>query len=167
MKVHELASNLCGMKEFHEGDISIERYMTPIKAAARVALTTESRYEGLQKGIMCDVGCRTGILSIACSYLDAPFIVVVDIGERAIQCARQSTDACSLHSVDFVLAHGLEADFPRVDLVYTVVMNLLFGAKRTGANTDFIARRVHLAGTVLYLMHKMLASENIEMEDRK
>lgn len=167
MKVWELESKLCGIKGFDGGDISLEQYMTPSETAARVALTMEGRYEDLREGITCDIGCGTGMLSIACSYLDAPFIIGVDIDEKAIQCAQQNTDACNLHSVDFVLADVLEADFLRADLVHSVVMNPPFGTKRAGADMAFLARGVRLAGTAVYSMHKTSTRGYIEKEARE
>lgn len=62
MKVKELESMLCVIKENPKDDIIFEIYMTSIENAARVALTTKSRFEVLREGIICGVGCRIGMV---------------------------------------------------------------------------------------------------------
>lgn len=94
----------------------------------------------MQEDITYEICYRIGVLSVACSYLNAHFTVGVDIDGKLIHGALQNTEASNLHSVDFVFRDVLDAELLRADLVDSVVLNSLFGTKRAGADVTVLAR---------------------------
>lgn len=162
MRTWEFEAILSRVKGFEEPNIALEQYITPACLAAKAGEIIDRTFDDVEDDIVCDLGCGTGMLSIACAHLNAPFVVAVDIDEDAIQLAQNNVTRFNFETVDFVRADVANTDFLRPDLVHAVVMNPPFGTKRAGVDMAFLARAVRLSRNVVYSMHKTSTRDFIE-----
>lgn len=154
---------LSRVRGFTEPDITLEQYMTPAELAVKVVEMLDGSFGDLEEvEVTCDLGCGTGMLSIACNVMKAGFVVGVDIDERAINQAQENAIECNLNTIDFIVADVVNGDFLRRDLVHAVVMNPPFGTKRAGVDMAFLARAVRLARNAVYSMHKTSTRDYIQ-----
>jgi putative methylase len=99
-----------------------EQYSTPASVAAEMLFHA---YMHGDLGVVCDLGCGTGILAIGAALLGARAIGV-EIDRQALAEARRNAKKLGVH-VDFVLGSVSSISLKGID---TVVMNPPFGAQR-------------------------------------
>lgn len=130
---------------FKNPKIQLEQYPTPAPLAAHLASFAKV-YED-ESISFADLGCGTGILSIAFSI--AGFNVFgVDIDREALIIARKNAEISRV-SVDFILQ-----DVRDLALKYKVgvVMNPPFGIQRRHADRIFLEKAFEI-GDVIYSIH--------------
>lgn len=111
MKLKHLESALSSMEyQFDNPRIEYEQYATSPHLAASVALAAYQRGDlgGDGNKVVLDLGCGTGMLSLASACLGASHIVAVDIDAMAIQQAKRNVDRLMIDfdnvTVDFIQA---------------------------------------------------------------
>ncbi len=126
----ELAARLEAIPDFPEPDAAQEQYVTPADIAA--ALILEAEADGCIRGrTVLDLGCGTGVLSLA-AYLLGASVHGVDADAGAVAIAK-----AAVPDGHFEVADLAAWEPPRVD---TVVMNPPFGAQKRHADRIFYAR---------------------------
>ncbi|HNR26872.1 MAG TPA: METTL5 family protein [Methanobacteriaceae archaeon] len=126
-----------------------EQYLTPASIAADLVwnAATNGDVAGLK---VLDLGCGTGILSLAASLMGAQEVVGVDVDEKAIEVARKQAER--LHVKVRFLALDVDEFEEEGD---TVIMNPPFGAQRAQhreADRRFLRKALDLA-PVVYSFH--------------
>jgi len=153
MKKKQLEMRLQGIENFSSPLPKLEQYFTPAFIAAEVLHIAYMRGE---LGIVCDLGCGTGILAIGAALLGAR-VVGVEIDSRALAVAKKNA---------FKL--GVEVDFIRGDAasiqlrgIETVIMNPPFGAQKSSAgDRPFLDKATKIA-RVIYSLHNAKSEEFI------
>ena len=146
MRKREVEMRLEGVAGFEGPDPSLEQYMTPARIAADVVFEAYRRgdVEGLK---VMDLGCGTGMLSIAAWLFGAGMVVGYDSSEAALAVARSNAEAL-----------GAEVEFKACDILGveegadTVIMNPPFGCQTPHADRPFLEKALALSDCV-YSLH--------------
>lgn len=122
-----------------------EQYDTPASVAADMLFLAYLRGD---LGVVCDLGCGAGILSVGAAMLGAR-AVGVEIDTEALAAARRNAErlgAC----VDFIRA---DVNFLSLKGIDTVIMNPPFGAQKASpGDRAFLKKATQMARTV-YTLH--------------
>lgn len=146
----ELAAILDEGPGFPEPQPLLEQIRTPGLLAAQ--LTQEMQWDGALDGDVLDLGCGTGVLSMACLLRGAKRAIGVDIDADALALARHWSERLRLANK----FETIEGDVSKVDLpdVPTVIMNPPFGANHRNRNSDrvFMDRALEVAQDSIWLL---------------
>lgn len=153
MKKH-LEIMLEGLKGFDKPVLSLEQYVTPPALAAHIV--SHARLMG-DLGYVLDLGCGTGMLSIA-SALAGAEVLGVDIDMYALKIALENSEKMKVR-VDFVRADVLRFECKKRD--FTTIMNPPFGIQRKYADRPFLEKAMELS-EVIYTIHSAGSESFIE-----
>ena len=115
MKKKQLEMMLERLEGFSRPSFQREQYATPASVAAQMLFLAGLRGE---LGIVCDLGCGTGVLAIGAALLGARAIGV-EIDDEALAVARRNAKKLNV-DVDFIRADVNSLALKGID---TVVMN--------------------------------------------
>jgi putative methylase len=128
---------------------SLEQYTVSEAIAAKMLYLAAYTNGDIVGKKVLDLGCGTGRLALAASYLGAQFVVGVDIDKTAIKTASEnSKKAGSKTDVQWVLA-DIGAVTGRFD---TVLQNPPFGVQKRTADRKFLEKALEV-GNVAYSLH--------------
>jgi len=122
-----------------------EQYATPASVAAEMLFLA---YMHGDLGVVCDLGCGTGILAIGAALLGARAIGV-EIDRQALAEARRNAKKLGV-DVDFVLGSVSSISLKGID---TVVMNPPFGAQRASLGDRAFLRKAMEVAEAIYSIH--------------
>lgn len=145
MKKKQLEIMLERLEGFTNPTPQKEQYATPATVAAEMLYQA---YMHRDLGVVCDLGCGTGILAIGAALLGARAIGV-EIDAEALTVARRNAQKLGV-DVDFIRSSVQHLSLQGID---TVVMNPPFGAQKASAgDRAFLAKAIKLA-KVVYSLH--------------
>ena len=146
MKRKELELLLSKVPPFADPDPSLEQYPTPADIAAEIVY--DAYMAGDIAGLkVMDLGCGTGMFSVAAALMGAGSVVGYDISESALALAREVSSEL-----------GLDIDFRQSDVssveegADTVLMNPPFGSQNRHADRPFLEKALSSAD-VVYSIH--------------
>jgi putative methylase len=145
MKKRRLEILLENVQGFSQPSPEREQYATPAQVAAEMLYFAYLRKD---LGLVCDLGCGTGVLAIGAALLGARAIGV-DIDSQALQIAKANASRLGAEDVDFV-----QGDVSSIELrgIETVVMNPPFGAQwASRGDRAFLRKAVELARVIYTL----------------
>lgn len=155
MRLRELESELSKVAGFEKPKMELEQYATSGHIAAQLVHRMQDEYGDVEGKTVCDLGCGTGMLSIACALQDAAHVVGVDGDQEALDVADRNIGDMQLGGlVDVVRADVVQGVALRDKAFDVVVMNPPFGTKRRGADVAFLRAAVQLASETVYSLHK-------------
>ena len=96
-----------------------------------------------------DLGCGTGRLALAASYLGAQCVVGVDIDKMAIDSASENSEIVGLKTNVGWVVGDITAITGRFD---TVLQNPPFGVQRRAADRKFLEKALEV-GNLVYSLH--------------
>jgi putative methylase len=148
-----------------------EQYMTPAPIAADIIFTAY-QWGDIEKKIVVDLGCGTGIFSVGAIRMGAKKVLGFDIDKNVIATAKKYAKINALpitYTIKNVSAVDITCD--------TVLMNPPFGAQKSNQKADrkFIEKAfeissviysLHLKKTIFFL-EKMINALNGEITYRK
>lgn len=105
MKLKELVELLSDVPEFESPSYELEQYKTSAEVAADISFSVERSFGDISGRCVLDLGCGTGIFTVASAALGAAIVVGVDVDESAISAAQES------------LFDGARADFILADVI--------------------------------------------------
>jgi len=109
MKLKQLVALLQRVPEFPEPSYELEQYKTSAELAAEVVFSVERAFGDIGGRLVADLGCGTGVLSVACAALGAAHVVAVDVDAAALAAARAAADELGLlDAIEFVRADVIE-----------------------------------------------------------
>ena len=145
MKKKQLEIMLERLEGFDKPVPAREQYSTPASVAAELLHLAYLRGD---LGVVCDLGCGTGILAIGAALLGARAIGV-EIDPCALATARRNAARV-----------GAEVDFIRGDVssialkgIDTVIMNPPFGAQKASRGDRAFLRKATEISRVVYSLH--------------
>lgn len=137
---------------FKNPKLKLEQYPTPPALAAELAVTASL----IDEGLFFDLGCGTGILTIAFNL--AGFDAVgVDIDNEALKIAKKNAESVNAR-VDFVLC---DIRFLKLKRRVNIVMNPPFGIQRRHADREFLEKAFEI-GEVVYSIHSISSQNFVE-----
>jgi len=148
MKQRELEILLQQVPPYEKPVASLEQYITPPRIAADMIFIAYGFGDIYGKRVV-DLGCGTGILSVAASAMGASEVIGVDVDPKCIEIAKS-----------FVRERGFKITFitsniSDIDLhADTIVMNPPFGAQKMNQHADklFLRKGLEIA-PVIYSFH--------------
>ncbi len=140
----ELAIILEKLEGFRNPKIELEQYVTPPSLASEIVVTAKLMGD---LNFVVDLGCGTGILTIASALLDAK-AVGFDVDMEALKIARKNAEKVGIQA-DFVLSRVEDVTIKRR---CTVIMNPPFGIQRRHADRPFLFKAMEIAN-VIYTIH--------------
>ncbi len=136
------------LKGFENPKIELEQYVTPPSLASEIVFN--AKLMGDLENLVVDLGCGTGILSIASSLLSAE-AVGFDIDRDALRIARENARAVDVE-VDFVLCNVERVYLKKSSSNVTVIMNPPFGIQKRYADRPFIFKAMKIAN-IIWTIH--------------
>jgi putative methylase len=128
---------------------SLEQYTVSEAIAANMLYLAAYINDDIIDKTVLDLGCGTGRLALAASYLGAQFVVGVDIDKTAIKTASANSEKTgSKTAVQWVLA-DIEAVRGSFN---TVLQNPPFGVQKRAADRKFLEKALNV-GNVVYSLH--------------
>jgi len=146
-----LAIFLESLDLFPSPKLRLEQYPTPSSLAAEIAVTASIADRSAE--IFLDLGCGTGILTIAMSMVGF-HTIGIDIDREAIEVAIRNAKKAKV-SADFVLQ---DVRHVSVKKPVGVVMNPPFGIKKRHADRIFLEKALEI-GEVVYSIHSAGSEE--------
>ncbi len=143
-----LAITLERLKGFENPNVLLEQYLTPPSLASEIVVN--AKLLGDLDRTVVDLGCGTGVLSIASALLGAKSIGF-DIDRSALKIARENAESLGL-DVDFVLCDVRSVVLKIPPSSVCVIMNPPFGIKRRHADRVFLLKAFDLAD-VIWTVH--------------
>ena len=139
--------------------VNLEQYSTPSVIASDLIWNAVSLGDIENKNIL-DLGCGSGIFTIASALMGANVACGVDVDEDSVQLARMTSQKLDLDSVNFILSDVNDFNC-RFD-VDTVIQNPPFGSQRkakSGQDLNFVKKAVEINPEVLFSFHMASTEE--------
>lgn len=175
MKLKQLESYLQEIEPFEEPKIKLEQYQTSPHLAATILHSNQDDFAGK---MVIDLGCGSGIFTAGVTYLEANYVLGIDIDPDALEvCQRNLTNAFldddgnddaggkySSGNYDLMLGDVTDlSSFDRLQKsVDTVIMNPPFGTRVEGMDMTFLDRALDLATTTVFSLHKTSTRDHIQ-----
>jgi putative methylase len=129
--------------------VSLEQYTVSEAVAATVLYLAAYTNGDITGKTVLDLGCGTGRLAFAASYLGAELVVGVDIDKKAIKAASENSEKAGFKAnVQWVIG-GINAITGSFD---TVLQNPPFGVQKRAADRKFLEKALEV-GKVVYSLH--------------
>lgn len=177
MKLKELESNLQELESFGEAKLHLEQYITTPHLASQIVFNIDQCYDDIGGKRMCDLGCGTGMLSIASTFFEPDHILGVDIDQDALKICQRNIEHYECGElIDLVRADCkqiFEKDccgLWRLDNMFdTVIMNPPFGTKnqkikqeQLGIDLIFLKVAAKISSNAVYSLHKSVTRSYIK-----
>ena len=146
MRKKDLEIALERVRPFPDPDPRLEQYPTPATVAADIVYSAYAAgdIEGMK---VMDLGCGTGMFSVAAALMGAGMVVGYDISESALETARQNASDLGV-DIDFRLSDVRDVH----EGADTVLMNPPFGSQNRNADRPFLDKALESAERV-YSIH--------------
>jgi len=128
---------------------SLEQYTVSEAIAATVLYLAAYTNDDIIGKTVLDLGCGTGRLALAASYLGAQCVVGVDIDKMAINTASENSEKAGLETNVSWVVGDISAITGKFD---TVLQNPPFGVQRRAADRKFLEKALEV-GNVVYSLH--------------
>jgi len=148
MKKKELEILLQKVPSFDNPVPHLEQYLTSADIAADIIFTAH-QFNDIEKKIVLDLGCGTGIFSVGAYLTGAKKTLGIDVDKTSINIATSYAKK-NKYEIFFILQDVKDVEI-KCD---TVIMNPPFGAQKSNKNADrrFIEKGFEVA-SVLYSLH--------------
>ena len=128
---------------------SFEQYTVSAAVAATMLYMAAYSNDDIIGKTVLDLGCGTGRLALAASYLGAQCVVGVDIDKTAIKTASENSEKAGLKTNVQWVVGDVSAITGRFD---TVLQNPPFGVQKRAADRKFLEKALEV-GNVVYSLH--------------
>jgi len=128
---------------------SLEQYTVSEAIAATVLYLAAYTNDDIIGKTVLDLGCGTGRLALAASYLGAQRVVGVDVDKMAINTASENSEKAGLETNVSWVVGDISAITGKFD---TVLQNPPFGVQRRAADRKFLEKALEV-GNVVYSLH--------------
>lgn len=130
----------------------LEQYTISADAAATMLYIAAYANNEIVDRTVLDLGCGTGRLALGAAFLDAKYVIGIDIDRTAVRTATKSAIEAGLaERIQWVIG-DIEAVCGRFD---TVLQNPPFGVQKRGADRRFLKKAL-MVGKTVYSLHKSL-----------
>lgn len=144
MRPNQLTLRLDKLFNFKSPNSLLEQWRTPSNIAAEMISSAN-----VQGKTVLDLGCGTGVLSIAAKLAEARKVVGVELDESALDTARLNSTALN---VDVSWIHDNALSYSPRERFDMVIMNPPYGSVVRGIDKKFIEKALTLAPEVFVLL---------------
>jgi putative methylase len=131
---------------------NLEQYTIPADVAATMLYVAAYTYNDIIGKTVLDLGCGTGRLALAASFLDAKQVLGIDVDRTAINAASKNSVKTGLRGKVQWIASDISAVHGKFN---TVLQNPPFGVQKRKADRKFLEKALE-TGEVVYSLHKSL-----------
>jgi putative methylase len=129
---------------------SLEQYTVSEAVAATMLYLAACAHDDIIDKAVLDLGCGTGRLALAASYLGARLVVGIDIDKAAVRIASENSEKAGLKANVQWIAGDINAIRGTFD---TVLQNPPFGVQKRAADRKFLEKALEV-GRMIYSLHK-------------
>jgi putative methylase len=129
---------------------SLEQYTVSEAVAATMLYLAAYTHNDIIGKTVLDLGCGTGRLALAASFLGAQLVVGVDIDKAAIKIASENSEKAGLKANVQWVVGDINAISGRFD---AVLQNPPFGVQKRAADRKFLEKALEV-GRMVYSLHK-------------
>jgi putative methylase len=129
---------------------NLEQYTISEPVAATMLYLAAYAHDDIIGKAVLDLGCGTGRLALAASFLGAQTVVGVDIDKAAVRIAYENSEKAGLKAVVHWIVGDIDAISGRFD---TVLQNPPFGVQKRAADRKFLEKALQVGG-MIYSLHK-------------
>lgn len=140
MKLKELESRLQIVNTFETPKLFLEQYITTAHLASQIVFNIDQLYDDLKEKKICDLGCGTGMLSIACGFMESDYVLGIDIDGDALKTCQENIENAELNNIELLqcdcekilqasVKNDKENSLRFFNSFDTVIMNPPFGTK--------------------------------------
>ena len=139
--------------------VGLEQYSTPSVIASDLIWNADSLGDIENKNIL-DLGCGSGMFTIASALMGANIACGVDVDEDSINVTDETSRKLKLENVNYILS-----DIDEFNCSYevdTVIQNPPFGSQRkakSGEDLNFVKKAIDINPKVLYSFHMASTEE--------
>jgi putative methylase len=159
---------LSRLREFNDGNVKLEQYLTDVTIVADVLWNAYNEGD-IEERMIADLGCGTGLFGLGALVLGARKVYFVDVDSSVLKVAKENKKF-----LEKFLKKKLNCCFLNVDVsefskkVDVVLENPPFGVKKEHADKEFLEVAFECADTV-YSFHKFSTKKFVERfsEDNK
>ncbi|ESO00869.1 hypothetical protein HELRODRAFT_157302 [Helobdella robusta] len=134
MKLKTLESTLSNVEPFRDPKLDLEQYLTSPHIAGHMLYHIEMKFGDIEGKTVVDLGCGTGMLSIAASLMGASYCLGLDIDDDALSIARENLDDGEITNVDLLKVDVIEKRFRRLNVRVEPVTQIKFDLPRSYKN---------------------------------
>ena len=139
--------------------VGLEQYSTPSVIASDL-IWNANHLGDIENRNVLDLGCGSGIFTIACALMGANLACGVDIDSDCIELAFEISNKLKLDNAEYVLSDvcDFDSDFE----VDTIIQNPPFGSQRkaeNGVDLTFVKKACEIKPCVLYSFHMASTEE--------
>jgi len=148
MKKKNLEILLQKIPEYTKPSPQLEQYITPAGIAADIVFTAY-QFNDIENKKIVDLGCGTGIFSVAAKILGAEKVIGFDIDKDIINIAKEYAEDNN-YDIDFYNKRIQDIQ----EECDTILMNPPFGAQKSNKNADraFLEKAFEIS-SVVYSLH--------------
>ena len=148
---------------FSNPNIKLEQYCIDAKSAVDIVFFAGVEFNDIKNRLILDLGAGTGRLSIASAYLQANYVLSVDIDFCALKVLKRNIIKYGLESVISPICSDINylelfRNVNPEDFHITTIMNPPFGVQKKTADRFFLAKAFNISH-VVYSIH--LANPNV------
>ncbi|MBY9009435.1 MAG: methyltransferase [Candidatus Lokiarchaeota archaeon] len=148
---------------FSNPNIKLEQYCIDAKSAVDIVFFAGVEFNDIKNRLILDLGAGTGRLSIASAYLQANYVLSVDIDFCALKVLKRNINKYGLESVISPICSDINylelfRNVNPEDFHITTIMNPPFGVQKKTADRFFLAKAFNISH-VVYSIH--LANPNV------
>ena len=147
---------LSQIEGYSNPQIDLEQYITPPKIASDIIYYINSEFGDIKGKTILDLGCGTGMLTLAAKMMGCSFIIGIDVCPISLYIAKKNLKHFGLTEIDFFCCDvNSVKDFFIPKHFDVVIMNPPFGTKHnTGIDIKFLETSLFLSPTTIYSLHK-------------
>ena len=137
--------------------IELEQYCIDAQSAVDIVYFAGVEFNDIKNQLVIDLGAGTGRLSIACAYLQASYILSVDIDMNALRILKKNVNGLGLEAIILPICSDINHFeivrqlFPK-ELRITTIENPPFGVKKKTADRFFLQKAFNFSD-VVYSIH--------------
>jgi len=141
----------------------LEQYTISADAAATMLYIAAYANNEIIDRTVLDLGCGTGRLALGAAFLDAKYVIGIDIDRTAVKIASKNAIEAGLANRTQWVVGDIEAVCGRFD---TVLQNPPFGVQKREADRRFLKKAL-MVGKTVYSLHKSLHDSKILVKKLK
>ncbi len=145
----DLERFLSQIKPFSSPNVALEQYAVSEAVAATMLYIAAYNNNDIVGKSVLDLGCGTGRLSLAASFLGAKSVVGIDIDKTAVKTALKNSKQVELSANVQWIAGEIDVIIGRFD---TVLQNPPFGVQKRAADRKFLQKALEV-GCSVYSLH--------------
>lgn len=165
----QVAVILSKLKVFENPNIKLEQYPSDSEIISEI-LWQSYMYNQIEKKVVLDPGCGTGIIGIGALLLNAKKVIFLDIDESSLKILKENIIFCEkeIGIKLFDKVHIIKGDYLNENIedlkkynVDTIIQNPPFGTRTEHLDLNFLKKSFFISN-IVYSLHKTSTKEYLQ-----